>query len=79
MVNQNIGPETTNYIKKLDSWAKKQPKKKKIKLADLKAQKEAKAASENIVKPEKEEKDDSLEKSLANAASSFSFYRDTMS
>jgi hypothetical protein len=29
MVNQNIGPETTNYIKKLDSWAKKQPKKKK--------------------------------------------------
>ena len=56
-----------------------QPKKKKIKLADLKAQKEAKAASENIVKPETEEKDDSLEKSLANAASSFSFYRDTMS
>ena len=29
MVNQNIGPETSKYIKKLDSWAKKQPKKKK--------------------------------------------------
>ena len=71
--------EGTMFGDFLSTIMPEQPKKKKIKLADLKAQKEAKAASENIVKPEKEEKDDSLEKSLANAASSFSFYRDTMS
>merc|ERR1719220_2889309 len=71
--------EGTMFGDFLSTIMPEQPKKKKIKLADLKAQKEAKAASENIVKPDTEEKDDSLEKSLANAASSFSFYRDTMS
>jgi len=56
-----------------------QPKKKKIKLSDFKTQKEVKVAAENSEKPESETKDDSLEKSLADAASTFSFYRDTMS
>jgi len=71
--------EGTMFGDFLSTIMPEQPKKKKIKLADLKAQKEAKAASENIVKADTEEKDDSLEKSLANASSSFSFYRDTMS
>jgi len=46
------------------------PKKKKIKLSDLKAQKEAKAAAENIMTQESEEEKE--------AAPFFSFYRDTM-
>ena len=37
-----------------------QPKKKKIKLADLKAQKEVKGASDMIAKPDTEEKEDSM-------------------
>ena len=47
-----------------------QPKKKKIKVEDLKAKKEVNGA---------EGKNENLEKSLADAASSFSFYRDTVS
>ena len=37
-----------------------QPKKRKIKLADLKAQKEVKGASDMIAKPDTEEKEDSM-------------------
>ena len=63
--------ESPMFADLLSTIIPEQPKKKKIKLEDLKEKKEAKVTEEK--------KDDGLAKSLADAASNFSFYRDTIS